>query len=122
MRKKELPRNSLYSLSLIAALGCCALRTELSASDVTSYDLSRDFSTASNPNGVWSYGWKSTLDGAFTLLSMSRSFVDRGVLIDELSPGVGQYPLVQHNASTNLTYDNGELTYPPGTISILAGF
>jgi hypothetical protein len=109
-------------MSLIAALGCCALRTDLSASDATSYDLSRDFSIASNPNGVWSYGWESTLNGAFTLLSMSRTFVDRGVLLEELSPGVPAYPLVQHNTSTNLTYDNGELTYPPGTISILAGF
>jgi len=115
MRKRT--RKSLYSLTLVAALVC-----SLRASDVTSYDLNRDFSIVSNPNGVWSYGWKSTLDGSFTPLPLSRSYVDRGVPLEEWLLAEGQVPLVQHNASTNLTYDNGELTYPPGAVSLLAGF
>lgn len=30
-------------------------------------DAAADFSLASNPNGVWSYGWSSTLGGSFNL-------------------------------------------------------
>src|SRR5206468_1010895 len=30
-----------------------------------SYDIQRDYSTNQNPAGVWSYGWKNTLVGAF---------------------------------------------------------
>ena len=31
------------------------------------YDAVKDFSLQSNPNGVWSYGWQSTLRAALTL-------------------------------------------------------
>jgi len=31
------------------------------------YDLAAQFSTASNPNGVWSYGYETTLGGTFNL-------------------------------------------------------
>src|SRR5207249_747635 len=31
-------------------------------------DLAKDYSTNQNPGTVWSYGWKTSLDGAFTLL------------------------------------------------------
>ena len=31
------------------------------------YDAVRDFSSQSNPNGVWSYGWESTFAGPLTL-------------------------------------------------------
>ena len=31
------------------------------------YDASADFSTSNDPNGVWSYGWSTTLGSAFTL-------------------------------------------------------
>ncbi len=31
------------------------------------YDAAADFSTSNDPNGVWSYGWSTTLGSAFTL-------------------------------------------------------
>ena len=31
------------------------------------YDASADFSTSNDPNGVWSYGWSTTLGSAFNL-------------------------------------------------------
>jgi hypothetical protein len=37
------------------------------------YDVSQGFSTASNPHGPWSYGWVSTVDGPFTLLSYEKN-------------------------------------------------
>ncbi len=33
----------------------------------TTWSLSDDYSTSSNPNGQWSYGWEATRGGAFTL-------------------------------------------------------
>lgn len=35
------------------------------------HDVSKDFSIASNPNGVWSYGWKSTFSNDFNLFTLS---------------------------------------------------
>jgi hypothetical protein len=37
------------------------------AARATTYDISTDFSTASNPNGVWTYGFSTTLGGTLTL-------------------------------------------------------
>jgi hypothetical protein len=34
-----------------------------SAAQATTFDIHTDFSTASNPNGVWSYGYSTTLGG-----------------------------------------------------------
>lgn len=41
------------------------LMLTLSPSSAQTYDAAKDFSTASNPNGVWSYGWSATLGGSF---------------------------------------------------------
>ncbi len=47
------------------------------------YDLSRDFSIASNPSGSWSYGYETNIGGGFTLFHFSRQLVDAsGALID----------------------------------------
>src|SRR5690242_8725244 len=34
---------------------------------IPTYDLSRDYSTNTNPSGVWSYGYKSEIGGSFVL-------------------------------------------------------
>ncbi|MEI7732097.1 MAG: immunoglobulin domain-containing protein, partial [Verrucomicrobiota bacterium] len=36
------------------------------AQPLATYDLSADYSTNANPNGVWAYGWKETTTGAFS--------------------------------------------------------
>ncbi len=38
-----------------------------SAAQATVYDVFSDFSLASNPNGVWTYGYETTLGGALNL-------------------------------------------------------
>jgi hypothetical protein len=43
----------------------------------TTYDISADFSTASNPNSVWTYGFSSTLGSALTLYD--QTFTDSGI-------------------------------------------
>jgi hypothetical protein len=37
------------------------------SSSASAFDLAADFSIVANPNGAWSYGWSTTLGGAFTL-------------------------------------------------------
>ena len=86
------------------------------------HDVERDFSIASNPNGVWSYGWKSTLTGDFTLLPLARAYVDRGVMLDDWVYANNQLPQVFHNTSTNVSYETGEGSYPPGTVALNSGF
>jgi hypothetical protein len=39
----------------------------------TVYDVAQDFSIASNPNGVWTYGYETTLGGPLTLYSYSTA-------------------------------------------------
>ena len=74
-------KTSLSLVKFLAAMVCASLGSGLTAaSEVASYDLSRDFSIASNPNGVWSYGWKSTLTGAFNIFTRGiANFFSNGV-------------------------------------------
>src|SRR3974377_1091628 len=40
------------------------------------YDAAGEFSTNSNPNGHWSYGWSATLGGALTLYTDNGQYAD----------------------------------------------
>jgi hypothetical protein len=57
------------------------------------YNAALDFSLASNPNGVWTYGQSSTLGGAFT------PFVTNGT--DGILESWGATPSVNHNPSAS---------------------
>lgn len=65
------------------------------------YDCVKDFSIASNPTGVWSYGWTPTLGGAFTLYTVTdtTSVPGMSAWLDS-----GTYPsdppYVDHNDTT----------------------
>src|SRR5881394_3281262 len=53
-----------------------------------------------NPNGVWSYGWKSTIIGAFTAFASARTAsFDNGVPAELWELGVGQITAVFSNQS-----------------------
>lgn len=88
------------------------------------YDISKSFSLAANPNGVWSYGWKSSLTGPFTLLTGTDTVIhENGVPVQvwERSSWVVP-PLVVYNATTNVSiHDSGQGVYPPGTLYFIAG-
>ena len=86
------------------------------------HDVERDFSIAANPNGVWSYGWKSNLTEGFTLLPVPRSYSNGGVPFEDWVLANNQHPAVFHNASTNLTYNGGEGDFLPGAIWMSPGF
>jgi hypothetical protein len=70
------------------------------------YDAVRDFSIASNPNGVWSYGWLSSLGSPFNLYTVTDNTTFSG-LSAWLETGMTMYapPLVGHNdTNTQLCY------------------
>src|SRR5688572_22885239 len=80
------------------------------------HDLSRDFSLASNPNGVWSYGRQDTLGGAFTLLGTAKTNYDgSGVPHVLWAINASSQPAILHNASEQTVITGGEGNYPPGT-------
>jgi hypothetical protein len=75
------------------------------------YDAVGDFSTTSNPTGPWSYGWKPTPGGAFTLSAVENSSIYQGIDlwegtdycgVEALRPFVG----LNHTGAT-LNYASG---------------
>ena len=64
------------------------------------YDVGRDFSTVSNPSGVWTMGWANTLTGPVTALTVRHdSPVDGGVIIPSWQLTHGEAPVVYDNTS-----------------------
>ena len=71
------------------------------------YDLEADYSSAHNPAGMWSFGWKGTLDGEFTLLPFHGE--NRG--FDYWLKTPGGPAAVYHNGTTETLYG-----FAPGTV------
>jgi len=90
----------------------------------TNYSVSRDFSMALNPNGVWSYGWKSNVTGAFNLfLDSEPGLFDNGIAAEWWDLASHQVPAIGHNATSEAGIsDGGQGDYPPGTVWFVAGF
>ena len=78
----------------------------------------------SNPGGAWSYGWKSTLDGAFTLYARHGfELQDGGGQWDYwLKPGGGASAVYHNSGTTTITNNGGQGVYPPGTVVIDGGY
>jgi hypothetical protein len=82
------------------------------------FDAAADFSATNNPNGVWSYGWSSTLGGSF-ILDTDRQNVNG---IDFWRGDIGQdgSPFIGHNGTANPQtfgtglYQPGQLGFHPG--------
>jgi hypothetical protein len=65
------------------------------------FNLGRDFSAANNPSGVWSYGWKANLGGAYSKLTTQHtSGSDNGVLVPSWQLTSFQTPAVYCNTSS----------------------
>ena len=84
---------------------------------VSDYDLSRDFSPANNPNDVWSYGAKPSIDGSFS------AFGIRGLNPFEYWQLVpSQEPTIYRNGTTNtITLAAGQGVFPPETTFLYSG-
>jgi hypothetical protein len=88
------------------------------------YDATADFSTNSNPNGVWSYGWSSTLGSAFHLDATSTTAEYKliglaGWVSDQSAEGV---PYVLKNTTASPIAINPNNIYQPGQLALEAGF
>jgi hypothetical protein len=117
MKRHPFPSVLLCAVVLSAAT---ALPVSTQAAD---FDLRRDYSTNTNPNGVWSYGWKETLGGTFTrLTSRSTAISDNGQPVQILSYAPGTHPVINFNGSTQTVItDSGQGQYPPGTVWFTGG-
>jgi len=78
------------------------------------YDAAADFSIASNPNGVWSYGSSLTLGGTLSLYAHHDNVSGIDLWRDQTDPNVS------HNGTNNAitinsaTWQPGELAFHPG--------
>ena len=105
-------------MHLLKPLAAAALAfSAFTASAVTTYDAAADFSTASNPNGVWSYGFTSSgLGGAFFALNDTTPLI-AGFQDWTLSGGL---PAVYKNATAS-PITAGTATYAPGSLGFHPG-
>jgi hypothetical protein len=88
------------------------------------YDLEQDYSTNSNPAGVWSYGFKSTLGGTMTVYQhhLYSEQVDGGYFDFWQSQPAFTISSIYHNpSSATVTNNGGQGVYPPGTVWFAAG-
>ena len=87
----------------------------------SAFSAAGDFSTASNPNGAWSYGWSLGLGSAFTPDSSNTTAYSgtslSGWLGDQHPDGI---PYILYNGTANpitlssTTYQPGQLAEQPG--------
>ena len=121
----ETPRKLTMSLLKISALAVALLLVPQAAlaqsrnAIIPTYDAVRDFSLASNPHGVWSYGWLDKLGGAFTLYT----WADKDTCWTGLStwgmPDCVE-PKVTHN-DTGALICPGTACFPPGYLVLHPG-
>ncbi len=110
--------NLLKPLAVAAALTF----TAFTASAVTTYDAAADFSTASNPNGVWSYGTTNGFNSTtFTLLPDNTPItVGSGSLASWNPVSLATLPAVYKNTSGS-PITAGTATYAAGSIGFHPG-
>jgi Immunoglobulin domain len=103
-----------------------ALATGWTAASAQNFDLSRDFTTSSNPHGVWSYGWETILGTGFTLVTQpGQGAGDNGVPYEYWGFATSVAPLFFHFPLTNTGIaisDGGQGVYPPGTVVFYTGY
>jgi hypothetical protein len=105
-------------ISTFATLLSLVVLTRQSAAQV--YSAAGDFSTASNPNGAWSYGSSTGLASVF-IPSAIPTNNDSGLHLDGwLGTTVDTSPYVLHNATAhNVT--NASTVYQPGQLGLHPG-
>lgn len=117
----------VYSVIVTNELGFATSReavlTVTPAPIASLYDLNRDFSLSSNPQGVWTYGYVSALGDPITVLSSSKTArTDNGVDLQVWALTPYTSPAVFHNGTTNTAVtDMGQGVFPPDSIWFYAG-
>ena len=89
------------------------------------YDAAADFSPTSNPNGVWSYGYSTTLGGTFNLYTSHGNFLNPDGTptgLDSWNQNIGLgNPAVIHNGTNAPLYVAGSALYLPGQLAFHPG-
>ncbi|MGA8150582.1 MAG: hypothetical protein WB952_06510 [Terriglobales bacterium] len=85
------------------------------------YDAVRDFSIQANPNGVWSYGWESTLGAPLTLYTVpdTNCYPGFGISVWH-EEGPCDLPYVAHN-DTDKQICYGSFCVPPTYLQLHPG-
>ncbi len=106
-----------YSVVVTNGFGASTSSNAVLSVHPPAYDLSADFSLASNPNGVWGYGAKGSIGGAFSLLTYPQTQnVDAGVVMQSWLWAGGQQPIIARNSGSATWYLGGSGVFPPGTV------
>ena len=111
----------LYSLALLASvLGLS--RVNANAVVVGQYDIAADFSTSSNPNGAWSYGYSTTLGGSL-ILHASTTAHPAYTSIDNWHTdlGYGVPVILRNSTSVAVTNDTGTIVLGAGQLASHSG-
>src|SRR5207249_888942 len=73
-----------------------------------------------NPNGPWSYGAKSNIGGAFSLLTFPQTeSVQPGLVQESWVRAPGVQPIISHYVGTTTWINSG--SFPPGTVTCDSG-
>jgi len=81
------------------------------------YSVSGDYSSTTNPNGVWSYGWLASLGGTLTLYSVNTSGTHGGVATgwsDPNNDNSGEPNLGNNSSGTDYYEANTGFNLPNG--------
>lgn len=82
------------------------------------YDLAADFSTAANPNGVWSYGYSTTLGGSLILhTSTSPNPAYTTINNWHTDLGYGVPAILRNSTAGTVTNDTGTIVLTPGQLA-----
>jgi hypothetical protein len=108
----------LFSSAFVLLCPQAGLTQDIPTAD---YDAVRDFSITSNPKGVWSYGWLSSLGSPLNLYTVTDSTTFSG-LSAWLETGMTMYapPLVGHN-DTQATLCYLSFCVPPAYLQLHPG-
>jgi hypothetical protein len=107
---------------LISAAGVvAALSGGISLAGVvpSSWEVASEFNDTTNPSGVWSYGYKTTLNGSFTLYTANYSrnngqMYGWGALTGEVTHNIYPY-IVPDSGSDTIVWPAHALDFVPGT-------
>jgi len=116
--KLSIDTTLLETMKVRSTLAILALLATLPKTLAVTYDVGRDFSTETNPGGVWSYGYSVELSGPLTLFTQTAApdFPLRQWL-EDLSL---RAPSVANNP-TEATLELGTGIFPPGKTTLHPG-
>lgn len=104
---------TLAALTILFAQGCDARADYI-------FNPATDFSTTSNPHGVWSFGSEPTTTPGAASIALFTNFYMYSGPVGEWYNGVTQTPCVTENLSGS-TYTDGPTVWQPGQLVFHAG-